>query len=118
MSELKEVLAVIRPEKGRETMRAAIEAGAQGVTQHRVLGRGRQAGLRYASAAGDGKAVVMSYLPKRLVSCVVPSEKVAAVLEGVMRVNKSGNPGDGKIFVCPVGDAWRVRTGERGPSAA
>jgi nitrogen regulatory protein PII len=70
MSEMKEILAVIRPEKGREAMRAALEAGAQGVTQHRVLGRGKQAGLRYASAAGNG-TVVMGYLPKRLVSCVV-----------------------------------------------
>ncbi len=117
MAGLKEILAIIRPEKWRDSQRAVMSAGAQGVTQHRVLGRGRQAGLKYASAAGDGKNVVMSYLPKRLVSCIVPAEKADAVIESLIRANRTGNPGDGKIFVCPVDDARRVRTGESGTAA-
>jgi nitrogen regulatory protein PII 2 len=115
--EMKEILAVIRPEKWRDTQRAAMEAGAQGITQHRVLGRGRQAGLKYASATGTGESVVMSYLPKRLVSCVVPAAKSAAVVDALIKANRTGNAGDGKIFVCPVRAALRVRTEERGPAA-
>lgn len=115
MDELKEVIAVIRPEKWRDTQRAAMEAGAKGVTQHRVLGRGRQAGLKYAGQNGTG--VVMSYLPKRLVSCIVPGESAHAVVDALIRANRTGNPGDGKVFVCPVAETWRVRTGERGAAA-
>ena len=116
METMKELVAVIRPEKWRETHRAAIEAGATGITQHRALGRGRQAGLRYAAANG-GQPVVMGYLPKRLVSCIVTADKMPAVLKRLIEVNRTGNPGDGKIFVCPVADAWRVRTEERGQTA-
>lgn len=115
METMKEILAVIRPEKWRETHRAVIAAGATGVTQHRALGRGRQAGLRYAGTGGQ--PIVMGYLPKRMVSCVVPASKLEAVLNRLIEVNRTGNPGDGKVFVCPVGDAWRVRTAERGPAA-
>lgn len=113
--ELKEVIAIIRPEKWRVTQQAAFSAGAEGASQHRVLGRGRQAGLRYLKANQD--VVAMGYLPKRYVSFVVAADRVKKVVEEIIRVNKSGNPGDGKIFVCPVLDAVRIRTGERGPAA-
>jgi nitrogen regulatory protein PII 2 len=111
---IKEIVAVIRPEKWRDTQRAAMDAGAQGITQHRVLGRGRQSGLKYAGAQGGAS---MNYLPKRLVSCMVAEEKADAVVQALIRANRTGNPGDGKIFVCPVEDAWRVRTEERGTPA-
>lgn len=113
---LKEVIAIIRPEKWRATQQAVFAAGAMGVSQNRVLGRGRQAGLRYVSRRTHA-AVVMGYLPKRFLSCVVPARLVKDVVDNILRVNKSGAPGDGKIFVCPVDDAVRLRTGERGTSA-
>lgn len=117
--QMTEILAVIRPEKWRDTQRAVMAAGAQGVTQHRALGRGKQAGLKYAGAEVDGvrTAVVMGYLPKRVVSCVVPAAKAGAVVQRLIEANRTGNPGDGKIFVFPVSEAWRVRTGERGVPA-
>ena len=112
---LKEIIAIIRPEKWRATQQAVVAAGALGVSQNRVLGRGRQAGLRYPGV--ENGTVVMGYLPKRMLNCVVPADKVEAVVQGIIRANRTGNPGDGKIFVCPVSDAARVRTGERGESA-
>jgi nitrogen regulatory protein PII 2 len=114
---MKEVMAVIRPEKWRDTQRAVMEAGAQGVTQFRVLGRGRQLGLRYTGTTPETGGILMSYLPKRLVTCIVEAGKVRAVVDAMMKANRTGNPGDGKVFVCPVGDAWRVRTEERGTAA-
>ena len=113
--EFKEVIAIIRPEKWRVTQQAVFSAGVQGASQNRVLGRGRQAGLRYLKANREG--VSMGYLPKRQVSFVVPAELVKDVVEQIIGVNKSGNPGDGKIFVCPILDAVRIRTGERGQEA-
>jgi nitrogen regulatory protein PII 2 len=117
-NELKEIIAIIRPEKWRATQQAIFEAGATGVSQNRVLGRGRQAGLRYlGNGQTKGGLVTMDYLPKRMLSCVVESEKVDAVVAGILRVNGSGNHGDGKIFVCPVGEVVRLRTSERGATA-
>ena len=113
--ELKEVIAIIRPEKWRATQQAVFSSGVQGASQHRVLGRGRQAGLRYLKP--NRELVAMGYLPKRYISFVVPAELVKDVVGQIIHVNKSGNPGDGKIFVCPVLDAVRIRTGERGHDA-
>lgn len=117
--QMKEILAIIRPEKWRDTQKAMMAAGAQGLTQHRALGRGKQAGLKYAGAEVDGvrTAVVMGYLPKRVVTCFVQAGKVDAVVHKLIEANRTGNPGDGKVFVLPVTDAWRVRTGERGVPA-
>lgn len=112
---MKEIILIIRPEKWRDTQRAAMEAGAQGITQHRALGRGRQSGLFYAG--GEGRTAVMDYLPKRMVTCIIDADKADALVDAVIRVNQTGNPGDGKLFVCPVQDAWRVRTEERGVPA-
>jgi nitrogen regulatory protein PII 2 len=112
---LKEIIAVIRPEKGRATQEAILAAGAAGVSQHRALGRGRQSGLRYLSQGRtENGFITMGYLPKRVLSCVVAARDARAVVDAIIGVNRSGNPGDGKVFVCPLEDAVRIRTGERG----
>ncbi|MGQ0644750.1 MAG: P-II family nitrogen regulator [Elusimicrobiota bacterium] len=115
---LKEIIAVVRPEKWRATQTAIFAAGVTGASQNRILGRGRQAGLRYLSRirTGDGP-VTMGYLPKRMVSCIVREEQVSAVVEGILQANRTGNHGDGKVFVCPVEESVRVRTGERGAAS-
>ena len=59
----------------------------------------------------------MKYLPKRMLSVVVEDEFVAAVVAVITRVNRTGNIGDGRIFVCPVEESIRIRTGERGEEA-
>ena len=79
------------------------------VASFRVLGRGVQRGLRYlrrvaAGRSGQGTTIEVSiqFLPKRMVSWFVPDEKVDQLLTALIRVNQTGNVGDGKIFVCPA----------------
>jgi|SRR3954468_8275604 nitrogen regulatory protein PII len=94
---LKEITAFIRPEKWSVTYAALLAAGVEDVTQHRVLGRGKQRGLRYlrrADNAGD-----MEYLPKRMVVCLVPDPMLKSVIEAIFNANHTGNVGDGKVFV-------------------
>jgi nitrogen regulatory protein PII len=94
---LKEVTAFIRPEKWSVTYAALLAAGVEDVTQHRVLGRGKQRGLRYLRrGAGEGD---MAYLPKRMVVCVVADPMVPSVIEAIFMANRTGNVGDGKIFI-------------------
>ncbi|MPZ47917.1 MAG: nitrogen fixation protein NifHD [Dehalococcoidia bacterium] len=99
---MKEVIAIIRPEKWLATRGAIGKIGAEDIRQHRVTGRGKQRGLRYLRRANDPSSGEMPYLPKRLVVCVVTDEKVAAVVAAIMIVNQTGNVGDGKVFVRSV----------------
>jgi len=100
---LKEVTAILRPEKWAET-RAAIQAiGVEEIIQHRVIGRGKQRGLRYLRRATDSGEGDMPYLPKRKVVCLVVDEKCAALVNTIIKVNQTGNVGDGKIFVRSLG---------------
>ena len=99
---MKQVIAIIRTEKWQATWQVIDAVGVEDLVHHRVIGRGRQRGLRYlrrASEAGDGD---MPYLPKRMVSCLVPDEKADALVSAIIRVNQTGNFGDGKIFVRPL----------------
>jgi nitrogen regulatory protein PII 2 len=59
----------------------------------------------------------MKYLPKRMISLVVEDEFVPAVVAVITKINRTGNFGDGRIFVCPVEQSIRIRTGERGNEA-
>jgi len=121
---MKEIIAIIRPKKVGPT-RVAIEAlGFPSMTAVAVLGRGRQRGI--ASEIGtdlsleqlaQGKNGGMKYVPKRLVSIVVPNGDADAVVKTIIKVNQTDQIGDGKIFVCPLDDALRVRTGEKGDQA-
>ena len=114
MSDMKEIIAVIRPEQWQATQKGIYEAGGTGLTQKRVLGRGQQAGLRYMSMINFDGATTVRYLPKRMVRCVVEADKADNVVKAIINANQTGNPGDGKIFVCPVDESIRIRTGETG----
>ncbi len=114
---MKEIIAVIRPERWKQTRQAIFEGGGTGVTQQRALGRGQQSGLKYLSMLSVDGPETVGYLPKRIVSCVVEEKHMDAVLSGIIKANQSGNNGDGKIFVCPIETAVRVRTDERGQGA-
>ena len=59
----------------------------------------------------------MRYVPKRMLTMVVSDDKVGEVIETIMETNRTGMIGDGRIFVCPVKEAIRIRTGERGEEA-
>ena len=96
---MKEVIALIRPEKWPETRAVITDLEVEAIAHHRVLGRGRQRGLRYLRRAVDGGEGDMPFLPKRFVSCLVQDEAVASVVSAIIRVNQTGNVGDGKVFV-------------------
>ena len=96
---MKEVIAFIRSERWQATRDALYAMGVEDLVQHRVLGRGRQRGLRYLRRASGAGAGDMLFLPKRMIVCLVADQQVEAVVEAIIKVNQTGNYGDGKIFV-------------------
>ena len=122
---MKEVVAVVRMNAMNRTKQALADAGISSFTALRVLGRGKgQVDYRIlmGAQAGYEEAIVQlgagpKLIPKRLLSIVVPDDRVRAVVDTLIRTNQTGKPGDGKIFVVPVHDALRVRTGETGDEA-
>ena len=116
---MKEVTAILRPEKWTAT-REAIEAiGVEEMIQQRVIGRGKQRGLRYLRRATDAGEGDMPYLPKRMVVCLVRDESCTALVNAIIRVNQTGNVGDGKIFVRSLGIVQEIeRTSDAGAKAA
>ena len=111
---MKKVEAIIKPFKLDEVKDALAEVGIKGMTVTEVKGFGRTGGKREVYR---GSAYVVDFVPKVKIEVVVPDALVANVLEAVERSAKTGRIGDGKIFVCPVEEAVRIRTGERGPDA-
>lgn len=122
---MKEILAVIRMNKMNETKRALADAGAASMTARKVIGRGKgkvDFMLLKGAEAGYEEAINQlspgpKLIPKRMLTIVVPDNKVKVVVDTIIKVNQTGAPGDGKIFVMPVLDAVRVRTNERGDDA-
>ena len=115
---MKEVIAVIRSGKDRPTKEALALMGISGSSTVRVYGRGRQRGLRYRGVSSNAEPIpseiVVKYLPKKMISLVIPDKEVKAVIQTIIRVNQTGQYGDGKIFVLDVGEAYRIRTREKG----
>ncbi len=105
-------MAVVRPGKARETMEALARMGCPASTSFRVFGRGRQKGLRYASAEIGAQEITVRYLPKKMILCVVPDRHWRATVQTIIRVNQSGQFGDGKVFVSDIRETCRIRTGE------
>lgn len=122
---MKEVLAVIRMNKMNETKRALADADVPSMTARKVVGRGKgKVDFLLLQGAQEGHEEAINQLgpgpkliPKRLLTIVVPDKKVSLVIKTIIKVNQNGNPGDGKIFVLPLDDAIRVRTGEVGDEA-
>jgi nitrogen regulatory protein PII 2 len=107
---MKEIVAIIRPGKWAETLVKLEAIGVGGFTRQRAYGRGKQKGLRYT--AEDDAAKGISFLPKWLVIVVVEDSKVDRVVEALTSANRTGDIGDGKIFICPVSETVRIRTNE------
>ncbi len=122
---MKEVIAIIRINKMNETKRALADAGIYSLTARKVNGRGRgKINTLLLKGAESGYEEAINQLgsgprlfPKRMLTIVVPDSKVPTVVKTVIEVNKTGSPGDGKIFVQPLLDAIRVRTAEKGDKA-
>ena len=101
---MKQIIAMLRPERWQATRVALGAEGVEETFQHRVLGRRRQRGLRYLRPASGGKETGMEFLPKRMGVWFVPDDKTDLVIATIVQANAGGNYGDGKIFVCPMGD--------------
>ena len=111
---MKKVEAIIKPFKLDDVKEALNEIGIQGMTISEVKGYGRQKGHKEIYR---GAEYVVDFIPKVKIEIVVGDDRAGAVVETIMKAANTGKIGDGKIFVFPVDDAIRVRTGERGESA-
>jgi nitrogen regulatory protein PII 2 len=122
---MKEIMAVIRQDKMNATKAALAEAGICSLTAQKVLGRGKgNVDYQILEGAEEGNESALSQLgngprmiPKRMLTLVVPDDKKENVIQVLLKVNKAGKPGDGKIFVLPLENAYRVRTGESSDAA-
>jgi len=114
---LKEVIAIIRPERWHHTKSRVQRLRLPAFTQQRVLGRGRERGLRYLPRQGASRQTSIQYLPKRMISWIVEDAQVEPLIQALIETNQTGQLGDGKIFVLPIDEAVRLRTGERGRDA-
>jgi nitrogen regulatory protein P-II 1 len=106
--------AIFKPFKLDEVKDALAEIGVKGMTVTEVRGFGRTSGKKEVYR---GSAYVVDFVPKVKIAVVVPDEIVHDVLEAIEKSARTGTIGDGKIFVLPVEDAVRIRTGERGKEA-
>jgi nitrogen regulatory protein P-II 1 len=111
---MKKLEAVINPFKLDDLKTALSAVGVVGVTVSEVKGYGRQKG---GSELYRGAEYSYTFIPKVKVEVVVPAALVGRVIDAVERTVRTGKIGDGKIFVGPVEEAVRVRTGERGEGA-
>ena len=107
---MKIVMAVIKPFKLEEVRDALTALGVHGLTVTEVKGYGRQKGH---TEIYRGAEYAVSFLPKLKIEVAVPSELVSKVIDAVTAAAKTGQIGDGKIFVTPLETAVRIRTGER-----
>ena len=111
---MKLITAVIKPFKLDDVREALSEIGVQGITVTEVKGFGRQKGH---TELYRGAEYVVDFLPKVKVEAAVSDDIVDQVIEAISRTANTGNIGDGKIFVTPVEQTIRIRTGETGDSA-
>ncbi|CAK8715934.1 MAG: nitrogen regulatory protein P-II family [Candidatus Electronema aureum] len=122
---MKEVIAVVRINMMNQTKKALSDAGIAAFFAHECQGRGKGfINPKILEGVDKGYEEAASVLgekgklyPKRMVTAVVEDSQVDDVVQAIIAVNKTGKPGDGKIFVLPVADAIRVRTGEKGEIA-
>ncbi len=111
---MKKIEATIRPEKLEPVKAALAEMGILGMTVTEVSGRGRQRGISLQWRVGE---YIVEFLPKIKIEVVVIDEDLGKVLHAIVTTARTGERGDGKIFVLPVEDAVRVRTGDVGENA-
>lgn len=132
---MKEITAIIRRDKVPETKTALSELGFPSMTLQSCEGRGKQKGAMCAEMDSEMPDVfctavklkptpstyalehtlpkVAMFVPKKMITMVVPDDKVDIIVQTIIKVNQSNQRGDGKIFVSPIESALRVRTGDR-----
>ncbi len=111
---MKEITAIIRPDKLESVKAALEEIECHGLTVTEVKGRGRQLGVTESYRGSDYR---IDLLPKTRLEIIVKDEHVEEVIQTIVKTAQTGDIGDGKIFISPVEDVVRIRTGERGEGA-
>ena len=111
---MKMVVAMIRPHKLDQVKDALAEVGVQGMSVSEIKGFGRTGGK---AAVFRGSAYQVDFVPKIRLEVVVTDPIASTVLDVLEKVAKTGNIGDGKVFILPVEESLRIRTGERGDVA-
>jgi nitrogen regulatory protein P-II 1 len=111
---MKKILAIIRPDKLEEVKQALEEIGCHGLTVKEVRGRGIQLGITESYRGHDYK---VDLLPKTEIEIVVKEDDLENIVQTIVKTAQTGDIGDGKIFISPVEDVVRIRTGERGDKA-
>ncbi|MFQ5645676.1 MAG: P-II family nitrogen regulator [bacterium] len=111
---MKKIEAIIKPFKLDEVKEKLHEVGIVGITVTEVKGFGRQKGH---TELYRGAEYVIDFLPKLKLEIVLPDDLVDQAVEAIVEVAHTGKIGDGKIFVLPVEEAVRIRTGEKGAEA-
>lgn len=111
---MNKIEAIIKPFKLDDVKEALNEIGIQGMTISEVKGYGRQKGHKEIYR---GAEYVVDFIPKIKIEIIVEAERVDQVVDAIKDAANTGKIGDGKIFVLPVGEVIRVRTGEKGKDA-
>ena len=112
--EMKKIEAIIKPFKLDALKERLHILGVRGMTTSEVRGFGRTGGKRDVYR---GSSYVVDFIPKIRIQMVVDDEMVHPIVEAIVATARTGEIGDGKIFISPMGDAIRIRTGERGSDA-
>ncbi len=111
---MKKIEAIVKPFKLEEVKHALGDIGIAGMTVSEVKGFGRQKGH---TEIYRGSEYTVDFLPKVKIELVLPDNQVEAAVAEIIKSAKTGKIGDGKVFVSPVEEAVRIRTGERGDTA-
>jgi len=111
---MKRIEAIVRPERMDSVKEALVGLGHNGLTVYEVKGHGIQKGI---TQQWRGEEYVIDLLPKISVVAVVHDHEVQDCLDAIVMAARTDRIGDGKIFVTPVEEAIRIRTGESGPEA-
>lgn len=119
---MKEVMAIVRMNMINKTKKALAEAGISSFTARECLGRGKglvDFSVLKGAEKGHEEAIAQlgqtqRLIPKRWLTIVVPDRLVKKTVDTIIKTNQTGKAGDGKIFILPVAESYRVRTGESG----
>jgi len=111
---MKEIVAIIRPDKLEDVKQALEDIECHGLTVTEVKGRGRQLGVTESYRGRDYR---IDLLPKTRLEIIVNDTEAEEVIKTIIENAQTGDIGDGKIFISPIEDVVRIRTGERGEKA-
>ena len=110
---MKLIKAIVRPNKVDEIKEALGKLNVSGMTVTEVRGHGKQKGH---TAIYRGKEYNVSLLPKMSIDTVVPDRMVDEVVKAIILAGRTGEVGDGRVFVAPIADSYKIRTGEKEPT--